>query len=82
MKATVIVCATVVTVAAIVFGSISLNVYVTRDKVHVYTPEETFSIECSKRGGNPRMEVGNDYTGEKEISIKEFKCEGVNDVHN
>jgi len=82
MKNAVLICVTVVAVFGIIFGSISYNTYINRDKVHVYSQEEIFTMECSKRGGNPKTEIGADFSGDKRVGIKEFKCEGVNDVHN
>lgn len=82
MKGAVLVCITIVAVFAIVFGSISYNVHTNRDKPHVFTAEEIFATECSKRGGNPTIKNGKDWEGEKSLDVKEYKCEGVNDVHN
>lgn len=82
MKGAVLACITVVAVFAIVFGSISYNANINRDKPHVFTAEEIFATECSKRGGNPTIKTGSDWEGDKSLNVEEYKCEGASDVRN
>ena len=82
MKGAVLACITVVAVFGIIFGSISYNNYITRNKEHVYSAQETFTIECAKRGGNPTVKDGRDWSGDQSVDVKEYKCEGATDVRN
>ena len=43
---------------------------------------EVYAIECSKRGGDPVNKTGWDYSGDKELHVEEYKCEGEPDVRN
>lgn len=77
MKELIAIIVGVLLVVGMIVGGVSYNTYLNRDKPHVFTPEEIFATECAKRGGNPKTEVGSDYTGDKSVEVKEYKCEGV-----
>lgn len=62
---------------SILVSGVCYDVYINRNKEHVYSSEEVFSMNCSKRGGNPSIENGHDYTGDKDVRIQSYKCEGV-----
>lgn len=63
--------------AVLVVGIVS-KTYIDRDKEHIYTPAEVFSIECSKSGRNPSTRSG----WEGQVRVEEYKCEGVENVRN
>ena len=82
MKNTVVITIGLVLCVAMIIGNASYVSYVNRNKEHVYSAEELFAIECGKRGGNPSTETGSDFSGEKNVQIQQYKCEGATDVHN
>lgn len=82
MKTAIVVTTGVVLFFAMLFGSISYNSYVNRNKEHVYTAQEVYAIECAKRGGNPTTREGRDYSNDQNVGVQEFKCEGATDVRN
>lgn len=82
MKELVAVIIGILLFVAIIVGGISYNNYINRNKEHVYTAQETYAIECAKRGGNVITETGRDTAGSKDVRVQEFKCEGATDVRN
>lgn len=82
MKELVAVITGILIFVAIIVGGISYNNYINRNKEHVYTAAEIYSIECAKRGGNPTVRDGKDWAGERSVDLKEYKCEGATDVRN
>lgn len=82
MKNTVAVVIGVVIIFAMLFGTISYSNYINRYKTPVPSAEEIFTKSCVERGGNPKTETGSDYTGDKQVRVNEFTCEGVSDVRN
>ncbi len=72
----------IVTVFALFFATICYVQFMNHDKPHVYSAKEVYVIECSKRGGNPVVSDGRDYSGDKDVDIQDYKCEGESDVHN
>ena len=74
MKTAVIVCITALLIVLTICGSVSLNNYVNRDKPHVYSADELYSMDCSKKGGNVVSKSGRGGDG---IYIDEKSCEGA-----
>lgn len=56
---------------AIITSGICYTNYIERNKPYVYTAQEIFSNECSRKGGNVQTKEGWDDT----IYIQEYKCE-------
>lgn len=75
MKELIVIGSVVVLVALIITGGVSYSKYIDRNKEHIYNTEEVYANECSKRGGNPTTKVGNDYSGDKSVTVQEYKCE-------
>lgn len=75
MRETTMVVICVVGVAIAIASTIIGVHYINRDKVHVPSKEEAFIIACAKRGGNAKIEDGKDYAGDKNVDIKDYKCE-------
>ena len=71
-----------VAIFAMLFFTICYVQFMNHDKPHVYSAEEVYAIECSKRGGDPVNKTGWDYSGDKELHVEEYKCEGEPDVRN
>ncbi len=71
MRVFVIIASFFILFTAIITAGVCYSSYVNRFKEHVYTPEEVFSNECAKRGGNPVTNVG----WKDGIHVQEYKCE-------
>lgn len=74
MKLALLLCGTALLIVVAICSSVSINNYYNRDRPHVYSAEETFSNDCSKRGG---AVVSRNGRGTDGIYINEKKCEGV-----
>ncbi len=72
----------IVTIAGMLFATISYTNYLNRDKPHVFTAEEIFKTECAKRAGNPTIKEEHEATGSNTGDVTEYKCEATNDIHN
>ena len=57
-------------IAGIIALAVVLTTYFNRNRPHIPKPEELFTRECIKRGGEPKMRA----QYEDNVSLQDFEC--------